>query len=129
LYESKCEYDRALPLYEEALKMRRGGAATGPPPHRQLAQQPCRLVQRQGRVRLGAAAVRGGAGDDAGGAVSGATPTPPRSLSNLAALYEAKGEYERALPLHEQALEMMREALPLGHPEIATSLSNLAFLY
>jgi tetratricopeptide (TPR) repeat protein len=44
-------------------------------------------------------------------------------------LYEAKGEYDRALPLYEEALEMKRAALPPGHPSIATSLNNLAGLY
>jgi tetratricopeptide (TPR) repeat protein len=73
LYRSKGEYDRALPLHEEALEQAGLAVfiATGPPQHRPLAQQPCSLVQVQGPVRPGAAAVRGGAGGEPESAATG----------------------------------------------------------
>jgi tetratricopeptide (TPR) repeat protein len=56
-------------------------------------------------------------------------PIIATSLHNLADLCQSKGEYDRALPLYEEALEMKRAALPSGHPDIARSLNNLAGLY
>jgi tetratricopeptide (TPR) repeat protein len=126
LYEAKGEYDRALPLYEEAL-------VTGPPRHRHLAQQHCRLVQVQGRVRPGeydrALPLYEEALEIRREALPPGHPDIASSLANLACLYDAKGEYDRALPLLEQALEIKREALPPGHQSIAFSLNNLAKLY
>ncbi len=43
-------------------------------------------------------------------------------------LYEA-GRYEEAIPLMESIVEAFRNQLPPDHPNIATSLNNLALLY
>ncbi|MFO0877714.1 MAG: CHAT domain-containing tetratricopeptide repeat protein [Gemmataceae bacterium] len=56
------------------------------------------------------------------------------SLSNLAGLYQARGEYGKAESLFRRALEM-REKLyptseyPSGHPSLGLSLNHLAGLY
>ena len=57
-------------------------------------------------------------------------PDLARSLSNLAALYQAQGKYAAAEPLFTDALEM-RKRLFKGqdHLDLARSLSNLAGLY
>jgi CHAT domain-containing protein len=44
-------------------------------------------------------------------------------------LYEDIGDYDAALPLHRQALEIHRTALGEDHPDYATSLRHLAGLY
>jgi tetratricopeptide (TPR) repeat protein len=51
------------------------------------------------------------------------------SLSDLASLYKSQGQYEKAEPLYEQALEMGKRLLGEEHPDVATSLNNLAGLY
>ncbi|NCS31626.1 MAG: CHAT domain-containing protein [Microcystis aeruginosa F13-15] len=51
------------------------------------------------------------------------------SLNNLAALYKSMGQYEQALPLHQQALAIRGKSLGTDHPEYAGSLNNLAALY
>ena len=51
------------------------------------------------------------------------------SLNNLALLYRAQGQYEKAAPLHERALAIWEQALGPEHPHVATSLNNLALLY
>ncbi|MBA2503919.1 MAG: CHAT domain-containing protein, partial [Pyrinomonadaceae bacterium] len=51
------------------------------------------------------------------------------SLNNLAGLYEAKGDYARAEPLHLRALTIWEKALGVEHPDVATALDNLAALY
>src|SRR5262249_27606703 len=48
--------------------------------------------------------------------------------SKLASLYEVQGNYFDAEPLYKRALEIHEKALPLDHPDIAWSLSNLANL-
>jgi tetratricopeptide (TPR) repeat protein len=44
-------------------------------------------------------------------------------------LYEAQGDLARAQPLLEQALEIVKNALPARHPYIAACLTSLANLY
>ncbi|MDW8373922.1 MAG: CHAT domain-containing protein, partial [Planctomycetota bacterium] len=44
-------------------------------------------------------------------------------------LYRAMGEYARALPLYERSLAILEKALGAEHPDVATSLNNLAELY
>ena len=39
------------------------------------------------------------------------------------------GQYDRALPLYEVALEISKSELGDRHPNTATSMSNLAYLY
>uniref|UniRef100_UPI000A752B74 tetratricopeptide repeat protein n=1 Tax=Geitlerinema sp. PCC 9228 TaxID=111611 RepID=UPI000A752B74 len=47
----------------------------------------------------------------------------------LAGLYQSQGRYEEAEPLYRQALEMRKRLLGEQHPDVATSLNNLAELY
>jgi len=51
------------------------------------------------------------------------------SLHNLAMLYQATGDYEKAEPLMQRALEIRQKVLHAEHPDTATSLKNLAGLY
>src|SRR5439155_7276984 len=51
------------------------------------------------------------------------------SLDRLGEFYVETGEYDRALPLLEQALSIRRQILPQGHVDIATSLHRLATCY
>ncbi|NQY38406.1 MAG: tetratricopeptide repeat protein, partial [Alteromonadaceae bacterium] len=48
---------------------------------------------------------------------------------NLAALYESRGIYDRALPLYLRSLDIFEKVLGAEHPDVATSLNNLALLY
>jgi tetratricopeptide (TPR) repeat protein len=51
------------------------------------------------------------------------------SLDNLAGLYRAQGQYTKAESLHQRALAIFEKALGPEHPDVATSLNNLALLY
>jgi lipopolysaccharide biosynthesis regulator YciM len=51
------------------------------------------------------------------------------SLNNLAGLYEAKGEYDRAEPFYQRSLKIKETSLGEDHPSVATTLNNLAGLY
>jgi len=39
------------------------------------------------------------------------------------------GDYEKALPLYQRALEIIEKVLGPQHPDVATTLNNLAGLY
>ena len=39
------------------------------------------------------------------------------------------GDYEKALPLYQRALEIREKVLGPHHPDVATILNNLALLY
>ena len=47
----------------------------------------------------------------------------------LGRFYQGQGAYEQALPWYQQCLSKVRERLGEEHPDVATSLNNLAELY
>jgi CHAT domain-containing protein/Tfp pilus assembly protein PilF len=51
------------------------------------------------------------------------------SRQYLAVLYENLGDYARAEPLYQQALEIYEKAYGPEHPSVATTTNNLAALY
>ena len=51
------------------------------------------------------------------------------SLNNLGLVYFNQEEYDKALPLFEKALQIRQKLLGDEHPEVATSIENLAMLY
>ena len=63
--------------------------------------------------------------------VEGLEPKDPRFatfLNNFAALYYSQGKYAEAEPLYQRALVIWEKALGSDHPEVGTSLNNLAQL-
>ena len=56
-------------------------------------------------------------------------PDVATTLNNLAGLYRQMGDYEKALPLYQRALEISEKVLGPQHPDVATTLNNLAGLY
>jgi hypothetical protein len=51
------------------------------------------------------------------------------SLNGLALLYHFQGEYNDAEPLFLQFLDIYKRQLGNDHPDVATTLNNLAQLY
>ena len=47
----------------------------------------------------------------------------------MALLYVSQGRYTEAEPLFIQALDMRKKLLGAEHPDVASSLNNLALLY
>ena len=56
-------------------------------------------------------------------------PTVATSLNNLAALFQAQGQYTQAEPLYRRSLAIREKSLGPDHPDVATSLNNLAQHY
>jgi tetratricopeptide (TPR) repeat protein len=52
-----------------------------------------------------------------------------KSLNNLAELYQVMGDYAKAEPLFQQALEIYKKVLGPDDPDTATIVNNLAGLY
>jgi tetratricopeptide (TPR) repeat protein len=52
-------------------------------------------------------------------------PYVATTLSLLAELYRAEGDYGRAAPLFQRALAIYEKALGPEHPDVALSLNNL----
>jgi tetratricopeptide (TPR) repeat protein len=44
-------------------------------------------------------------------------------------LYSSQGRYPEAEPLYLEALDLRKRLLGDNHPDVATSLNNLAYLY
>ncbi|HEU4389881.1 MAG TPA: CHAT domain-containing tetratricopeptide repeat protein, partial [Blastocatellia bacterium] len=55
-------------------------------------------------------------------------PDVATAINNIAANYRLKGEYEKAEPLDQRALEIRMKALGPDHPLVAYSLNNLALI-
>ena len=51
------------------------------------------------------------------------------SLNGLALLYDSQGRYNDAEPLYLQSLDIYKRQLGNDHPDVATTLNNLALLY
>jgi Flp pilus assembly protein TadD len=49
-------------------------------------------------------------------------------LNNLARLYDIQGQYTQAEPLFRRSLAIREKVLGPNHPDVATSLENLALL-
>ncbi|PNW77316.1 hypothetical protein CHLRE_10g431150v5 [Chlamydomonas reinhardtii] len=58
-----------------------------------------------------------------------AHPDVAEACSNLAILYNQKGEYDKALPLYERALKIYEKHFGKDHPEVAHTLTDLAVLH
>ncbi len=126
--DGEGQYAAALPLYEEALTIRR---AVLPYPHNGVAislNNLATLYQEQGRYGEAEPLL-----DEALTISRAVLPYPHDSiatcLNNLASLYYVQERYREAEPLCEEALTIRRAVLPYPHDGVAASLSNLANLY
>lgn len=59
----------------------------------------------------------------------GEVPDRLKTLYNLVMQYTKQGRYEVAVPLCKQALEDLERTLGHNHPDVATMLNVLAFVY
>jgi CHAT domain-containing protein/Tfp pilus assembly protein PilF len=56
-------------------------------------------------------------------------PDVARTVTNLANIYNLKGDYAKAESLYQRALSIRDKALGPEHPDVAATLNNLARLY
>ena len=127
VYQSLGDYEKAGPLLERALALRRDvvgdehvDVATSLKNLAYLLRQKGDYTAAEPLSREALAIYRKLLGDE--------HPDLAASLNNLAALLRRKGDYAAAEPLFREALSMRRKLLGNEHPHVATSLNNLAFL-
>jgi len=127
-YYAQGRYSEAIPLLEEALKIRRKALPEGHPDIANSLNNLAGLYKSQGRSGEAEPLY-----DEAlkifRKALPEGHPNIASSLNNLAGLYESQGRSAEAEPLYDEALKIFCKALPEGHPNIAISLNNLAGLY
>jgi len=122
------QYAPALPLYQQALAVRKKALGEAHPAYATSLNNLAILYQEQGDYAKAlplfqqALAVRKKA-------LGEAHPDYGQSLNNLAVLYRTQRQYAKAMPLFQQALEVRKKALGEMHPDYAQGLNNLAVLY
>ena len=57
------------------------------------------------------------------------TPRSRQAMAWLAVIYQAQGRYAEAEPFYKRSLAIREKALGPEHPDVGTSLNNLAGLY
>lgn len=127
VYEQRCQYERALSLYEEAVHIARNIPGNNV---RSIVTLLCnwagcctRAGQYSEARRLAGKALeiaRTRLGRDYDTALA---------LNLAGSIHLELGQFHEAIPLLQEALAMMRSGMPPGHPQIATSVSNLAAAY
>ena len=127
LYQAQGRYAEAEPLYKRALAI--GEKALGPE-HPDVAIS---LNNLAGLTRRKAAMPRPSLFTNAPSpSREGARPGAPgcrHQSEQSRGLYQAQGRYAEAEPLYKRALAIEEKALGPEHPDVATSLNNLAVLY
>jgi len=127
--DDKANYERALPLYQEALKIREQVLGKLHPSYAQGLNNLASLYYSQGQYEQALPLLQE-ASEIWGQVLGKEHPSYAQSLNNLAALYRAQGQYEEALPLYQEASEIWGQVLGKQHPSsYASSLNNLAELY
>jgi CHAT domain-containing protein/Tfp pilus assembly protein PilF len=128
LYYDLGDYDRAEPMFQEALDIRRRTFGTNNLYYAISLNNLAALYQSRGEYSLAEPLYREGAeirkkilGDKH---VSYAD-----SLNNLASLNSAMGNYADAESLYLNALNVHKQILGPMHPKCATDLNNIAVMY
>jgi serine/threonine-protein kinase len=127
VYESLGLYDSAVPLLEEALRIRR---QTLGQEHAEVAQSLNNLAEvlrRKGDYKTAESLYREALGMQRK-LLGQEHPDVAESLDNLAIVLHSKGDYKAAEPLYREALALRRKLLGQEHPEVAESLNNLGVL-
>ncbi len=125
IYRRLALYDRAIPLLESALNIRRRL-------HSEQREDVAKVLDELGTARLelgdteASAAAYGESLAIRQHLVGPEHLTVATSLNYLANVHCANGEYTAAESLYRQALELRRRLLGEEHEDVATSLNNLA---
>lgn len=120
-------YDRARPLFEQAVAARRQGLSENDPELAQSLRDLAALDQAQGRFAEAeplfqrALAIQERA-------LGPNHPEVAFTLNSLGTLYGYQGDLKKAEPLFQRALKIRETVLGAGNPDVAATLNNLAFV-
>ncbi|MEN8219056.1 MAG: tetratricopeptide repeat protein [Pseudomonadota bacterium] len=127
-FKSTGFYTAALPLFQQALKIRQKDLGTNHPDLVQSINHLAFLLKKKGDYEK-AKQFYHLALQISKQALGAEHPDTVQSLNHLALSLQKQGEYEKAERLYRQALEIRKKALGMEHPDTATSLNNLALLF
>ncbi len=128
LYQDQGHYDKAEPLYIEALALRKKVLGKQHPSTLASMNGLAKLYQTQGQydkaeslyIEVLAVSKK----------VLGVQhPDTLASMNGLAILYQALAQYKKAEPLYVEVLAISKKVLGEQHPDTLISMSNLAVLY
>jgi tetratricopeptide (TPR) repeat protein len=118
-------YDKALPLAEEALKLRRQSLGSEHPDVAASLNSLANVLSYKGEYAEAEALYREALAMQRK-LFGNEHPDVAASLNNLALVLDDKGDYAGAETLHREALVMYRKLLGNEHADVAMSLDNLA---
>ncbi len=127
LYRSMGQYDRALPLYESALEIRKSELGDRHPFTATSLNNLALLYNSMGQYDR-ALPLYEAALEIRKSELGDRHSDTATSLNNLAGLYESMGQYDRALPLYESAVSLCEELLGHDHPNTKVVQKNLRLL-
>jgi tetratricopeptide (TPR) repeat protein len=128
LYRLMGRYEAALPLYEQALEIRKAELGERHPSTATGLNNLAELYRAMGRYAA-AEPLYVESLEISKAELGDRHPDTATSLNNLALLYYAMGRYAAAEPLYVESLEISKAEQGERHPDTATSLNNLATLY
>ncbi|TAE19971.1 MAG: tetratricopeptide repeat protein [Bacteroidetes bacterium] len=128
LYVTSSDYAKALPLFEQALQIRKKNLGEKHPHTALSLNNIALLYQNQGHYAK-ALPLYEQALQIRKEVLGEKHPDTAQSLNNIATLYYNQGNNAKALPLYEQALQIWKEVLGEKHPDTIFSLHNIATLY
>ena len=127
-YRAAGRFPEALPLYAEALRLRR--AALGPDhPDTLMSMNNLANFDRELGRYAEAIALQSEAMEKQRERLGSEHPDTLLSMSNLALAYQDAGRVSEAIPLLEETFRRRRDKLGPDHPETLVSMSNLATGY
>jgi serine/threonine-protein kinase len=126
VYQKLGLYDRAEPLLEQALALRRRAFGEDHPDVAESLSHMAALRHAKGDLAAAEPLYREAIEQRRG--LLGEHPDLATSLNNLAIFLKDKGDYNAAEPVFREALAMRRKLLGQEHSEVATTLDELAVL-
>jgi tetratricopeptide (TPR) repeat protein len=121
-------YVSALPLYKEALEIRRRVLGNDHPDTATSINNIGGLYESMGDY-VSSLSLFGEALEISRRVLGNDHPDTAGSINNMGFLYRAMGDNSKALPLYEEALKICRRVLGNDHPNTAQSINNMGALY
>ena len=126
VYWAQGKYADAEGLHKRALAIREKALGAEHPDVALTLNNLAGVYARARQVRRRRAALQARAGDQGEGARCKTTPMWPHPSTTWPSVYDDQGRYADAEALYKRALAIAEKALGQDHPDVGTTLNNLA---